>query len=285
MKNLLFAFFISGIFFSCKGSKDQSAKDSIGTDSLANTQEALIKKFGPIIQGVWVEKGYIDKLGETKSPIASTDFEGYISSMKINVGQNAVDSITVPAIWGNHEGGDTRLIFKPGKQKNTLLFRLGEQGNLGELAYSIENNDTILTTYLPDEKRKGKFFISKYIKIFNTNAGNEGEGLYYAVNKKIISGNYASIDSTGKNMNIIFTNDGKLTGIPDLNGYSINIDFDGGPPNNMDEISFLKNEKVLQSYTFKIKADTLKLYETRLNADSTEYILDKLKYKLVRQKK
>lgn len=53
----------------------------------------------------------------------------------------------------------------------------------------------------------------------------------------------------------------------------------------MDEIWFdFFDEHKRKSYAYKIDADTIKLYDTSLNSDSTEMLLGKLKYKLIKQK-
>jgi hypothetical protein len=54
--------------------------------------------------------------------------------------------------------------------------------------------------------------------------------------------------------------------------------------NNLDEIVFYFLGNNNTGYSFKINADTLSLYDTHPNADSTLSILGKRIYKLVKQK-
>ena len=81
------AFYISLVFIllaSCKSNTKQDAKDTTAGKSGNNQTEELIQKFKPIIQGVWVKKGYIDKVIKTKSPLAAVDEVNDITTMFIN---------------------------------------------------------------------------------------------------------------------------------------------------------------------------------------------------------
>jgi len=91
-------------------------------------------------------------------------------------------------------------------------------------------------------------------------------------------------DSLGVVSKINFDPHEKVKGFFDFKTYHINIDLNSDVMDNLDEIAFDGFTKHYISYSFKIDADTLKIYDTRPNADSTELVLDKLKYKLVRVK-
>ena len=269
---------IISAFLSCRSNTKQAIKDTASTTTAStNETQALIKEFKPIIQGVWVKSDYIDRIIKTKSPLASADKADGITTMIINTDFIKGDSLVVDAGYGNHEGGNATIKFKPGKAASTIIF------NDNDLKYSIENGDTILLIkeiILPDNKIE----LVKYIKSPVEHPNELGAGLYQMVNTVLVVGNYTLTDSTGKISNIHFSADGKVNGFMDFNKYEINVDLNSDAMDNLDEILFDYDSKNVASYSFKIDADTLKLYATRANADSTESIIDKLKFKLVRRK-
>ncbi|MGZ3753982.1 MAG: hypothetical protein ACXVAY_21085 [Mucilaginibacter sp.] len=277
MKNRLYLLLILSACFSCKSKSNQDTKDSTATSSINQTQD-LIKKFKPIIQGVWVKADYVDKVIKTKSPLAASDEVGGITTMYINTDKLEGDSIIVNAGYGNHEGGSAVLKFQPGKSPATIIF------NGGELSYTISNGDTTLTISQFDKTKKQQI-ITKYIKALNKQPDDDlGYGMSCYINKGLVVGSYALIDSTGEKSKVDFNSDGKVTGFFNFKKYIINIDLNSDVNDNLDEIGFDAFSKNRKSYGFKIILDTLKLYETLENVDSTELVLGKLKYKLVRQK-
>lgn len=279
MKNTLYVLLITGLFLSCKSNTKQEVKDSTNTikPGVDQTQD-LIRKFKTIIQGVWVEKDYVDKVIKTKSPLAAEDEIGDITTMYINTDHIHGDSIIV-AMGDNHEGSERILKFQPGKTSSTIKF------GSGELGYLIEKGDTILlVSWFNDQKKKN--VITKYSKALNKQHDNNlGQGLNYVINKGLIAGNYTLADSTGGIFQINFSDYGKVSGFSDFKSYEINIDLNEEPMDNLDEIIFFDmDNKNNKSYSFKIEADTLNLYNTYPNNDSTQLILGKRVYKLVKQK-
>jgi hypothetical protein len=111
-----------------------------------------------------------------------------------------------------------------------------------------------------------------------------GFGIDYITNKKLITGKYTTTDSTGNRLKVEFNNNGKVSGFLNFKTYYINADFEAGLENNLDEIDFDVNTKKQKTFTFRFNADTLNLYDTYENADSTKLVLGKLKYKLVRHR-
>ncbi len=279
MKNILYILLITSLFFSCKSNTKQAAKDSTNTiNSTDNKGAGLIQKFKPIIQGVWVKKDYIDKVLSKKSPLAAADEATGMTTMYINTDRIKGDSITVPVGWGNHEGSELMLKFRPGKAASTIQF--GD----GDLGYSVENGDTLLVISRLDEDEK-KIITTKYSKALNKQPdGDLGYGMAYIINKNLVAGNYTLTDSTGTSSKVTFNADGKVSGFYNFKEFMINIDLNSDPMENLDEIGFDYDKKDHASYSFKIDANNLNLYATHPNADSTELVLGKLAYKLVRQK-
>lgn len=267
------------MFISCKSNSKKPGKDSLANNSSAKNQsEELIKKFKPIVQGVWVNADYVEKVIRTKSPLAAADLATWITTFYVNTDQITGDSIKFIAGYGNHDSGDVTIKFQPGKAPGTILF------NGQDLSYSIENGDTTLLVPQYDEAKK-QYFKTKFKRILQRQPDKKlGYGLYNYVNKSLVAGNYKLTDSRGSTSKISFTEDGKVIGLLNCKTYFINIDLNSDANDNLDEIGFNIDTKRQVWYSFKIIADTLKLYETGENADSTELVLGKLKYKLVRQK-
>ena len=277
MKKNLIPLLIISAFIACKSKNSSTNKDSIINNTYSNKQSAdLIQKFKPIIQGVWIKKDYIDKVVETKSPMAAQGLASGLTTMYIQTDSLKGDSLTVGAGWNNHEGGDLTLKFKPGKTSETIL--LGDF----DLGYSIKNGDTTIVLYGYD-KDKNEHTTTWYIKAFNKQK-DLGDGMAYLIDKGIIAGKYNFTDSLGKSSSVLFTDKGQVNGFKNFTGFSIQNDLGNEPMNNLDEIMLNGADKTQKDYTFKIVADTLSFYDTKANADSTEMVVDKLRYKFVRQK-
>lgn len=277
MKKSIALLLILSVFIACKSKNSSTDKDSIINNTYSNKQSAeLLQKFKPVIQGVWVKKDYIDKVIQTKSPLAAEDLASGLTTMYIQTDSLKGDSLMVNAGWNNHEGSDLTLKFKPGKTSETILL-----GNF-DLGFSIKNGDTSIVLY-GYNKEKNEYTTTWYVKALNKQK-YLGDGLDYLINKALIAGTYKMTDSLGKNDIVIFTALGNVSGFGNLKTYSILNDLGGEPMNNLDDIAFEAPGKTRKNYTFKIIADTLSLYDTKANADSTELLVDKLRYKLVKQK-
>jgi hypothetical protein len=109
------------------------------------------------------------------------------------------------------------------------------------------------------------------------------DGMYRLINKVLIAGTYNLQDTTANSV-VMFGIDGKVKGFSSFKSYVINIDLNSDAMDNLDEIRSDDDTRSRKSYSFRFDADTLKLYDTKPNADSTLLILDKLRYKLVRKK-
>ncbi|TSD63480.1 hypothetical protein FFF34_017980 [Inquilinus sp. KBS0705] len=274
MKRLFYLLIIAGLFASCGG--NESDQDAANNKPLDQSQ-ALISQFKPIVSGVWVKKNYIKKLIKSKSPLAAADRATGLTTMLIDTAKLKGDSIIVAAGWNNHEGSNLTLRFQPGK--NTTTIELGDD----ELSYKIKNGDTTLVVYHYDEKTK-ETSTTNYIKALNTQpANNLGYGMSYMINKGIISGIYQATDNTGKKFNAVFYDNGKVSGFPDFNTYYVENDLGNGPMSNLDELIFELNGKNQKSYAFIINKRKLDLYTTKANADSSELLLDKVAFKLVKK--
>ena len=278
MKKILSLVLTAVMLISCKSKTKLPDNDSAKNTTSSNQAQELIKKFKPIIQGVWVKADYINKVIETKSPLASAGLATGLTIIYIDTNDIKQDSIVSMAGYGNHDGANVIIKFRPGKKPSTILF------NDGDLSYSIENGDTVLTFPQYNESKK-QFILTKYIRILKKLANDDLDfGMHFYINGKLVAGNYRLIDSAENQSNINFSDDGKVTGFLNFKSYIINIDLNSDANDNLDGIYFKTVHKENNNYTFKIIADTLNLYDTNENADSTELVLGKLKYKLVRKR-
>jgi len=278
MKNSILLVFILSLLISCKSNTKSPVKDSIAVIQSVDQTQEIIKKFGPIIQGVWVKNDYVDKVIKTKSPLAAADEATGITTMYINTDHIMGDSLNVSVGAGNYEGSEIMLKFKPGKTKETILF-----GDF-DLGYEFNKGDTGLVLYHRGKEKNIKP-LTKYSKVLNKQPDdNLGFGMYCYINKGLVAGSYTLYDSTWTASKVSFNANGKVTGFLNFKTYNINIDINSDVRDNLDEIGFDVYSKDRKSYSFIITADTLKLYETKPNADSTLLVLDKLKYRLVRLK-
>lgn len=263
------------LIFSCKSNTKQPAKDSTSIAANAEGSDLLIKKFRPLLQGTWVKKAYIDKVGANKSPMATIDEASGITIFTIDTTEMTDNGITVHAGWNNHEGGDITLSFKAGKRPSSVIF--GD----GELSADVNHGDTILTIYYPGAKNQIK--TDRFIRANGQKIMEIDKGFARTINKAFMTGKYTLLDTTTSKP-VEFDINGNITGFKDFKSYSILVDLDMEPMDNLDEISFKGDKKIYQSFSFKFDGDTLKLYDSKPNADSSLLVLDKLRYKLVKQK-
>jgi hypothetical protein len=277
MKHCLYLILMLVLFMSCQSNTKPGNQDTIATNGANIQTQALIKEFLPLINGSWVKKEYIDKIIKTKSPAQAADLAKGLTTMTILTDYLKGDSIIVDAGWENHEGGDLTLKFKPGKTQGSIVL------GAFDLKYSVTAHDTTLMLYEYDNEKK-TIKVTKYERAFADKPGYLGSGTDYLINKAIIAGKYMATDSIGNETKVVFTATGKISGLANFSTYYIFDDLNSDPMTNLDEVIFDTFSKQKLEYTFKINADTLRLFDIKANADSTEALVGKLKYKLVRQR-
>jgi hypothetical protein len=220
---------------------------------------------------------YVDRVLETKSPLAAIDQTKGITCILFDRHKIEGDSLMVLLGWENHDSGEVALKFKAGTRMNSLTL------GVGELQYAIVNRDTLLTIYWPDEKTKVQ--TATVYKKSPVKSNELASGLEYFINKGLVAGNYITTDSNSVTSKVSFRTNGTVQGLRDYKTYHINNDLDVEPMDNLDDIGFGGAEGIrYKRYSFKILGDTLKLYATKPNADSSLSVLDKLEYTLIKQK-
>lgn len=283
MKNTLFLLLITTTFLSCKSNSKKVTTDS--TISASPLSSQLLKQYKPYFDGIWVVKDYVNDLGKTRSPYKSRNKLGGVAGLEINIGLTHTDSTMAGVSLNNHEGTNFTIYSKAGVRGNSLKINWKDYGittNFYELGYSIDRNDTILILYHYNKDHQ-LLDSTCYLKVVQSESKNDmGYGIQYITNKILITGNYNLIDSTGHTEKVEFTNEGNVSGFLGFKTYYINTDFEAGPENNIDEITFDLYTKKQKDYAYTFNTDTLTLYETTANADSTKLFLGKMAYTLVK---
>ncbi|MCX2681336.1 hypothetical protein OOZ15_15390 [Galbibacter sp. EGI 63066] len=177
--------------------------------------------------GNWVNKKYLDKLLETKSPIASQDVVG-IPVLTLPEETNQVAWV----IWYFDEAEVDTVKRKDGK------FSIHAYGDERELTLSLEND--ILKT------EEGEF-----IKFNNDETHRENIAEQF-----LFAGTY-----NWKGKQVELTKEGKVIGIDTVSGYNVllsephTIDLDG------DQLRLESHSGDSNPYGFEFSADTLTIYE------------------------
>lgn len=275
MKNIITLSLVIAFLSACSSGKNSQTENTSSDNVVTNNQTAtLIKEFTPIIQGYWIRKDFIQKVTETKSLLAASALTG-AAEVEINTSEIKGDSI-VCSTGDNHDGSYATLKFIPGKKPATITF------NGQDLSYSIKNGDTTLTLGFYDDVQKG-FIYYTYVRAFKNSLHDFADNLEQYIDNLLIAGDYKLLDSVKSSQKVHFDKNGKVTGFIDLERYFINYDLNSDVNDNLDAIYFKGPKKEQLNFTFKISADTLKLYDTRENADSTKLLVGDLKYQFVKQ--
>lgn len=276
MKYILYLLFPIILLAACKGKASQGVVNGSAKTKIDSQQiYSLIKKFAPFINGMWVKKEYIDKVAQTQSPLAAADQALDLTVMYIDTRKTQGDTLLVASGWGNHDGSDMQLVFRPGKDPATIQF-----GN-GELKYQIVKNDTLLLWKHTEENNS--ITTTYFIKSKQYKGTQIGEAMDFMVNKVLISGAYTMADTLDTKRTVIFYDDGKVKNFPSFSTYSINIDLNSDAMDNLDGIGFDYRTKHHTAFTYKFIQDTLNIYTTYPNADSTLLEIGELKYKLIKK--
>ncbi|RFZ92015.1 hypothetical protein D0C36_11245 [Mucilaginibacter conchicola] len=278
MKYFILPLLALAFLASCKNKapKQEQQQDTISTKPSSNTTADLIAKFKPIFTGNWVKISYIDKVIATKSPLAAMDKVKGITCILFDRHKVEGDSLMVLLGWENHDSSESPLRFKRGKRENSL--QLGDS----EIQYSVIKGDTVLTLYWVGENHKVTTTVYKKSPLANDNLGT---GLEYFINKGLVAGNYIMTDSNAVKSKVSLSANGIIKGFSPFKTYNIHNDLNEEPMDNLDRIGFSDGKTVPYTwFTFKITGDTLKLFSTKPNADSSLLEIDKLRYTLIRQK-
>lgn len=261
---------------------------------------SVLKKFAPIINGAWVASDYIEDLKKTKSPRATiNNIGGRETGMAIASKCISGDSLL---FWYEDETNPELyiLLFKKGRMKNSVeikdAFGIGKDTSYRCLGYEITPTDTVLIVYTYTYNRVTKvkqMLTRKYQRAydiwgdlnykmqlsgFDDSLPVPSNGVYYFINKLLLSGKYSFTDSLGNKHIAEFNDFGKVTGIKDFKKYYAEYIF-SGTDIDTDMIYLISNKDHYTRYKFHINKDTL-----LLDLDNnTEDIHPDRTYKLIRQ--
>lgn len=210
-----------------------------------------ISKTNTGLEGVWVNKKYVDKLLSTKSPKKSQDVTPI--SMVILPKQVNQDATL---IWGFHEGSNGKVI----KKKDAFEIKSEEIGD-PSIPLKVEKDGI---------KIKNDAFVKLKYGGKNTD--------FKLAEQLLFAGKY-NLD--GKQVE--FTPTGKVIGLDSFSYYSVLIDYyDAGM--QVDQIKLGKSEKNSKNYGFNFRNNKLIIYELKCIEGSDDYCdvvkLGKRLYKL-----
>jgi hypothetical protein len=158
MKYVFYGLFIC-IFYSCNTAIDKHKSDIV--DSIVKAyakRDSLIKHFRPIIQGVWDNEDFTDKVrSQLLQPADSIN--PYITTMDIEVDRIFANELIVAVGYSDGRGDDFTLKFQSGKRPNSIICE-----NQYELVYRIVKSDTVLYLF---SKEQGKTNALKFRKVLN----------------------------------------------------------------------------------------------------------------------
>lgn len=261
-------------------------KQTKTADNNVVKSDSIKKPINEIIRGVWVVSDYIVDIQKTKSPYQSKDKLNGIVSLLID-GKVKGDSMVVSVNWNNHMGSDISAYLTNNHKPNSLRTNIKDypiNDNTFEIGYELIDKDTLLFLYHYSstnnllDKRQFEKVLEKRADV------DVGCGLHFIVNKILFAGNYILIDSTKTESNVHLDYDGSMTGFPNFNNYYIMTDFVCIGENDRDQIIldlYTKNQK---DYAYTRIGDTINIYKTILSEDHIHLLLDKLKFRLIRQK-
>jgi len=288
MKHFLLPVLIIILFASCKSNTKKTTQDSLKTPSVMGPSSKIMAEFKYIINGQWIKSDYIAEIVRSKSPLKAWPKAFDITEIFINVDSIRGDSLNISVNYTYHEGGSFILKFHKGQFPNSITV-YQEGGNIDnkqfEIGFNISNRDTSLLLYTYGQNKKlirtDKFSRLKANKETTKNGSTEAS--YYWINKLTIGGGYEMIDTSDIRSKVEFKNNGEVTGLEQFKTYSLAIDFTT-PPNDIDLIYFGLPNNNSKPFIYQFKKDTLCIYDTRYDKDSVQLLIEKLKYKMVKQK-
>jgi hypothetical protein len=253
---------------SCHSTKsEETAMSSVPESSVipGSAAEALARRFSPIVQGAWVNAGYLAALQKSGSPRQAQEKIEGISELFIKPEARSGDSLVAGAGINDHEGGSLRVYFRAGQQPNSLVTNdpyYGAAGSFGELRYQLSSADTTLTLTTYTKARK-VLTLKTYSRVRGAQP-DELAALNYVVRQRLLVGQYAGRDSLGRAVHLEFLADGRVKGLKGFRKYHVHTDFFGGPGLDIDFLSLDPGTRHSRDMGYRRHGDTLQLYVARL---------------------
>ncbi|MBO9682674.1 MAG: hypothetical protein J7502_08420, partial [Flavisolibacter sp.] len=179
------------------------------------------------------------------------------------------------------------LFFRQGQSSNALVTKINgfdDQNDFYELGYLLNDADTFLVLHHYNKNKK-LIDETKYIRVNEVQPSKSLEyGFQYAVNKKLFSGTYAAIDTTGQEFIVSLTNDGRISGLPNRSTFYILTDFVTEDEESPDQICFDIQTSGQDCYGFEMRGDTISIFKPQKNKKDTTNQANEVIFNLIKQK-
>ncbi len=214
------------------------------------------------LEGSWVNAVYLDDLAKTRSPRQSFDKIGEIAQVSISSKGLKGDTLIGGLSYNGHEGGQYLIVFKAGKQPNSIRF--GELlSDLQEATSDliIENGLLTISHHEPNDGGRVKA-PSRFRRISTTPQGiDDGNGI--GVIQTLFTGDWMMTDAGGKITMIKIDSLGKVTDAPNFDQLSVLTDYTG-PPTTYDFVTIMDTKQnKSQELHFKCSDKAIEFSETK----------------------
>lgn len=252
-----------------------------GGNRNADTDNGFKAAALPVLHGLWVRTDYIQDLARTQSPLHSANFLQGIDAMYIDTSKVSGDSLEINASYNNHEGIPFHIVFREGREPHSFPIDLSSLGD-EVVTYEIvvpTTPDGQLTMVTYDYQNHAKQRIA-YTRIGDLpTSDNFYSAASMAAQQLLTAGHYTLLPG---GTSVHMAADGTITGLADYDGYNISTDFVIPIANDLDNITFYRQQQRDTSLIFSIAADTLYLYETGLSDNEVNLIQGPVKYTLIK---
>ena len=183
------------------------------------------------LAGSWVNAAYLDALTESRSPRQSADKMGDIALLNFSPDNLKGDSLIGELSYNGHEGGQYRVVFKAGKNPNSVQFgEYSPDNNATPSDLTLENGLLTITHHDPNEvagQPRGRVKAPLTFRRFSPTVQSLDDGNSHAAIQTLFTGDWTMTDKTGKKTPLKVDNAGKITGVPDYAYMSVLTDYTG----------------------------------------------------------
>ena len=183
------------------------------------------------LTGSWVNAAYLDALTESHSPRQSADKMGDIALLNFSPENLKGDSLIGELSYNGHEGGQYCVLFKAGKNPNSVQFgEYSPDNNATTSDLTLENGVLTITHHDPNEvagQAGGRVKAPLKFRRFSSTVQSLDDGNSMAAIQTLFAGDWTMTDKTGKKTAMKIDNAGKITGVPDYAYMTVLTDYTG----------------------------------------------------------
>ena len=242
-----------------------------------------------ILQGEWLNNEFINKVKETKSPSKSYNEDLTFSALSIDTTNCSIDTLSVGcSINNNHEAFTFKAMFNITDSFRTDINNYNKKDDYFTLILKIDNPDTSL--YLNEYSVSNQLIKSIQYKRTKTKTYKYGVGscIDDFVRSNLFEGSYKQFSANDSDLKrqILFSKNGFVNSLYDKQFYDVQVDFIVSYK-NLDMIFFMDS---LDNYSncirkfYKIKNDTIMIFNTKKAIETGWDTIAELQYKLIKQK-